>query len=200
MTGSDYRRAAVVGGGVIGTSWTALFLARGLGVTVSDPLPDVQQRVRTGLREIAPTLARLGLPVYDLTDDTGALTFEPDLARAVAAADVIQENGPERPDVKQELWATIEGAAPSRALFASSSSGIPASPMRQKMREPGRLIVGHPFNPPHLVPRTSYRLFESNPGIADLERRGHPRCGPPAPAEATIGNSCRCAHQRPLNA
>jgi len=70
------------------------------------------------------------------------LTFEPDLARAVAAADVIQENGPERPDVKQELWATIEGAAPSRALFASSSSGIPASPMRQKMREPGRLIVG----------------------------------------------------------
>jgi len=64
MTGSDYRRAAVVGGGVIGISWTALFLARGLGDTASDPLPDVQQRVRTGLREIAPTLARLGLPVY----------------------------------------------------------------------------------------------------------------------------------------
>ena len=152
MTSSDYRRATVVGGGVIGISWTALFLARGLAVTISDPLPDIEQRVRTGLREIAPTLAQLGLPVDDLTDETEALTFEPDVAKAVAAADVVQENGPERPDVKQALWASIEGGAPAQALFASSSSSIPASVMGEKMREPGRLIVGHPFNPPHLVP------------------------------------------------
>jgi len=156
---SDYCRAAVVGSGVIGISWTALFLARGLAVTVSDPLPDIEQRCRAGLREIAPTLAQLGLPVHDLTDETGALTFEPDVAKAVAAADVVQENGPERPDVKQKLWATIESGAPSHALFASSSSSIPASVMGQEMQEAGRLVVGHPFNPPHLVP-----LVEVVPG------------------------------------
>jgi ketoreductase RED1 len=149
---TDYRKAAVVGGGVIGISWTALFLAHGLAVTVSDPLPDIAERVRAGLRAIAPTLAQLNLPVHDLTDDTGALKFDADVASAVAAADVVQENGPERQDVKQQLWATIESGAPSHTLFASSSSSIPASVMSAAMKEPGRLIVGHPFNPPHLVP------------------------------------------------
>jgi ketoreductase RED1 len=149
---SRYREAAVVGGGVIGVSWTALFLARGLGVTVVDPLADIAGRVRAGLREIAPTLAQLGLPVHDLTDDTGALKFNADVAAGVASADVVQENGPERQDVKQQLWATIERGAPAHALFASSSSSIPASVMSKAMREPGRLVVGHPFNPPHLVP------------------------------------------------
>jgi len=147
-----YSEAAVVGGGVIGVSWTALFLARGLGVTVADPLPDIADRVRAGLREIAPTIAKLGLPVHDLTDDTGALKFNADVTAAVTAADVVQENGPERADVKQQLWAAIERGAPAHAIFASSSSSIPASVMSTAMREPGRLVIGHPFNPPHLVP------------------------------------------------
>jgi ketoreductase RED1 len=147
-------RATVVGGGVIGISWTALFLAHGLEVTVCDPLPDVAERVRAGLREIAPTLAQLGLPVDDLTNGTDALGFDPDAASAVAGADVVQENGPERREVKQQLWSTIEAGVPANALLASSSSssGIPASVMGQAMRQPGRLIIGHPFNPPHLVP------------------------------------------------
>ena len=147
-----YHRATVVGGGVIGISWTALFLARGLEVTVCDPLPDVAERVRVGLREIAPTLAQLGLSVDGLTDGTDGLGFDPEVASAVAGADVVQENGPERPEVKQQLWSTIEAGAPASALLASSSSGIPASVMGQAMRQPGRLIIGHPFNPPHLVP------------------------------------------------
>jgi ketoreductase RED1 len=147
-----YRRATVVGGGVIGISWTALFLAHGLQVTVCDPLPDVAERVRAGLREIAPTLARLGLPVDALTGGTDALRFEPGVTSAVAGSDLVQENGPERPDVKQALWSEIEAGAPVDALFASSSSSIPASVMGQSMRAPSRLVVGHPFNPPHLVP------------------------------------------------
>ena len=149
---SNYTQAAVVGGGVIGISWTALFLAHGLTVTVSDPLPDIAERVRAGLRTIAPTLAQLDLPVHDLTDDTGALKFDAEVATAVASADVVQECGPERQDMKQQLWATIESGAPSHTLFASSSSSIPASVMSATMNQPGRLIVGHPFNPPHLVP------------------------------------------------
>jgi 3-hydroxyacyl-CoA dehydrogenase len=84
-TKSSYREATIIGGGVIGISWTALFLAHGLGVTVADPLPDIADRVRARLREIAPTLTQLGLPVHDLTNDSGALKFDSDLARAVVA-------------------------------------------------------------------------------------------------------------------
>jgi ketoreductase RED1 len=90
--------------------------------------------------------------VDDLTDSTDALRFDPEVASAAAGTDVVQENGPERPEVKQQLWSAIEAGAPANALLASSSSGIPASVMSQAMRQPGRLIIGHPFNPPHLVP------------------------------------------------
>jgi 3-hydroxyacyl-CoA dehydrogenase, NAD binding domain len=121
-------------------------------VTVCDPLPDVAERVRAGLREITPTLAPPGLSVDELTDSTDALRFDPDAASAVAGTDVVQENGPERPEGKQQLWSAIEAGAAANALLASSSSSIPATVMEQAMRQPGRLVVGHPFNPPHRVP------------------------------------------------
>jgi ketoreductase RED1 len=152
QSGPRARRVTVVGAGVIGVSWTALFLARGLRVTVSDPFPDVETRVRSALREIAPTLAQLGLPTEALEGPSSALTFEADTATAVRSADVVQENGPERLDVKQQLWRTVEDAAPANALFVSSSSSLPAWEMAKEMDRPQRLMVGHPFNPPHLVP------------------------------------------------
>ncbi|MFF0713366.1 3-hydroxyacyl-CoA dehydrogenase family protein [Streptomyces bauhiniae] len=149
-------RATVIGAGVIGISWTALFLAHGLHVTVTDPRADAEDQVRAGVEEIAPTLAALGLP----TDGpTGRLRFEPDLATAVADADLVQENGPERLDVKREIWRTVEQAAPAHALFATSTSGVPATAIAEALEQPERLVVGHPFNPPHLVP-----LVEIVPG------------------------------------
>lgn len=151
-----YRRATVIGGGVIGISWTGLFLAHGMDVVVSDPRPDARDQVLAGLAEIAPALAELGLPIDDLT---ARLHFEADLATAVADADVVQENGPERLAVKQEIWQTVEQAAPAHALLATSTSGIPATAIARAMRQPERLVVGHPFNPPHLVP-----LVEIVPG------------------------------------
>ncbi|MCD9145721.1 3-hydroxyacyl-CoA dehydrogenase NAD-binding domain-containing protein [Streptomyces albireticuli] len=151
-----YRRAAVIGGGVIGISWAALFLAHGLDVVISDPRPDTEAQVLAGLEEITPALAELGLPTGDLTS---RLRFEADLTAAVAAADIVQENGPERLAVKQEIWKTVERAAPAHALLATSTSGIPASAIAEAMRQPERLVVGHPFNPPHLVP-----LVEIVPG------------------------------------
>ncbi|MFJ4191858.1 3-hydroxyacyl-CoA dehydrogenase family protein [Kitasatospora sp. NPDC089509] len=157
---APYRRAAVIGGGVIGVSWAALFLARGLDVVISDPRPDIEELVRTGLDGIAPALAELGLPTDRLTDRlTDGLSFEPDLATAVAGVDVVQENGPERLDLKQGIWRTVEQAAPAHALLATSTSSIPASAIAEAMDQPERLIVGHPFNPPHLVP-----LVEVVPG------------------------------------
>jgi ketoreductase RED1 len=165
----EFRNATVIGGGVIGISWTALFLAHGLHVTVSDPLPDVQDRVHAGLREIAPTLEQLGLPVAALEERSPALVFEADTAAAVAAADVVQENAPEHLDVKQELWKAIERAAPAHTLFASSSSSLPASEMAKGMEAPGRLIVGHPFNPPHLVPLVEVVPSKTtDPAVVDL--------------------------------
>jgi ketoreductase RED1 len=150
------RTATVVGAGVIGASWAALFLARGLSVTVSDPQPDVREAVRAQIAEAAPALAELGL---DTTDLTARLAFEPDLATAVREADLVQENGPERLDVKHAIWRTIEANAPAGALFATSTSGIPATEIATVLKAPERLVVGHPFNPPHLVP-----LVEVVPG------------------------------------
>ncbi|MFF9157484.1 3-hydroxyacyl-CoA dehydrogenase family protein [Streptomyces sp. NPDC014846] len=152
----SYKRAAIIGGGVIGISWAGLFLARGIDVVINDPRTDIEGLVLAGLDEITPALAALGLPTDNLTD---RLTFEADLATAVAGVDIVQENGPERLELKQQIWQTIEQAAPAHALLATSTSSIPATDIAQAMRQPERLIVGHPFNPPHLVP-----LVEIVPG------------------------------------
>jgi ketoreductase RED1 len=80
------------------------------------------------------------------------LFFEKDNSKAVAGADIVQECGPENPDFKKALWKRIEIAAPNDALLSSSSSTIPASIQNSEMENPGRLVIGHPFNPPHLMP------------------------------------------------
>ena len=151
-----YPNVCVIGAGVIGASWTALFLAHGLNVVVNDPQPNIETTLKGALLKIAPTLRELGLPHESLDR---SLRFEPDLERAVAGADLVQENGPERPEWKQQLWARIENAVPKHALLLSSSSARPATEQGREMRDASRLLVGHPFNPPHLIP-----LVEIVPG------------------------------------
>ena len=151
-----YRNVCVIGAGVIGASWTALFLAHGLKVVVNDPQPDIETTVRGALLKIGPTLRELGLPHESLDRN---LRFETDLERAVAGADLVQENGPEQPEWKQRLWVRIEKAVPKYALLLSSSSARPATEQGREMKDASRLLVGHPFNPPHLIP-----LVEVVPG------------------------------------
>lgn len=151
-----YRRVAVIGAGVIGSSWTALFLAHGLKVVVNDPRADIESVLKNDLLEIAPTLQALGLPSEGLTRN---LSFEPDLERAIAGVDLVQENGPENPEWKQQLWARIEPLVPKHALLLSSSSARPATEQASQMKDASRLLIGHPFNPPHLIP-----LVEVVPG------------------------------------
>ena len=153
---NSYRNVTVIGAGVIGGSWAALFLAHGLNVVVNDPQPDIEAALKEMLRRIAPTLHALGLPSDKLDRN---LVFEPDLERAVANADVVQENGPERTEWKQQLWARVEKAVPRHALLLSSSSARTATEQSREMKDAGRLLVGHPFNPPHLIP-----LVEVVPG------------------------------------
>lgn len=151
-----YRNTCIIGAGVIGASWTALFLAHGLNVVVNDPQPNIEDVVRTMLAKDAPTLKALGLPHEGLDKN---LRFEADLERAVAGVDLIQENGPENPEWKQKLWARVEPALPKHALLLSSSSARPATEQGKLMKDASRLLVGHPFNPPHLIP-----LVEVVPG------------------------------------
>ncbi|AMM18733.1 hydroxylacyl-CoA dehydrogenase (plasmid) [Burkholderia sp. PAMC 28687] len=143
------KTAVIIGGGVIGASWAALFLVNGLKVIVSDPDPEIAVKVRALIAAALPALKTLG---YSEPDVEGNLSFERNNARAVALADVVQECGPEKVEFKQALWKTIETAAPREALLFSSSSTIPASVQDAQMVDRSRLVIGHPFNPPHLMP------------------------------------------------
>jgi 3-hydroxyacyl-CoA dehydrogenase len=154
MTAAGVQRVAVVGTGVIGASWTALFLARGLDVVATDPSPGAEDRLRADVAAHWPSTE----PVDGASPDR--LTFTPDPARAVADADFVQENGPEREDVKHQLFAVLDTAARPEVVLASSSSGLlPSAIARGCPAHPERVVIGHPFNPPHLIP-----LVEVVPG------------------------------------
>jgi ketoreductase RED1 len=153
---NQYSKVTVIGAGVIGASWTALFLAHGLTVVVNDPRPDVETIVRDYIRNNLSTLRELGLPTDNLEKK---LSFEADLEASVAGADLVQENGPERIEFKQDLWGRIGKVVEEHTLMLSSSSARTATEQALKMSRPGRLLVGHPFNPPHLIP-----LVEVVPG------------------------------------
>jgi 3-hydroxyacyl-CoA dehydrogenase len=145
---------AVVGTGVIGASWAAHFLAHGLDVTATDPSPGAEERLRADVAAHWPVLQ----PVDGASPER--LTFTSDPAQAVADADFVQENGPEREDVKHALYAVLDEAARPDVVLASSSSGmLPTVIARGCPRHPERVVIGHPFNPPHLIP-----LVEVVPG------------------------------------
>jgi ketoreductase RED1 len=153
-----FRTAAVIGAGTIGLSWTVLFAAHGLTVRVSDPRPDLAEAVDEALARSAPQLAARGL---DVTGLAGRVHIAAGVTDAVRDADVVQENGPERIEFKQDLFATLAREAPGHALLLSSSSAIPSTEFTKELADDAaaRVLIGHPFNPPHLVP-----LVEVVPG------------------------------------
>lgn len=143
-------QVTVIGTGVIGASWAALFLAKGLDVVATDIAPDAEASLRHFVDACWPALERLGLT-------PGAsplrLVFTPDLNEAVKGAELIQENGPERLDFKQNLYGQLDALLPADVIIASSSSGLPMSQIQLGAKvHPERCVIGHPFNPPHLMP------------------------------------------------
>ncbi|OAD15074.1 3-hydroxyacyl-CoA dehydrogenase NAD-binding domain-containing protein [Achromobacter insolitus] len=144
------RRVAIVGAGTIGASWAALFLARGLEVVVSDPAPDAESLTRARVQAAWPVLAELGHVLPGASAD--ALRFEPELEAALAGADFVQENAPEREDFKTSLFARMDAVLPPHVIVASSSSGLIMSRLQSQCRHASRFVIGHPFNPPHLIP------------------------------------------------
>jgi 3-hydroxyacyl-CoA dehydrogenase len=147
---TQIKRVAVIGTGVIGASWTALFLAKGLNVVATDVAPGAEGRLKQYVDEAWPALESLGLAPGASRSN---LKFVADLFQAVAGAELVQENGPERIDFKKTLYGQLDALLPPTAIIASSSSGLTMSEIQSGCpTHPERCVIGHPFNPPHLVP------------------------------------------------
>jgi carnitine 3-dehydrogenase len=144
------KRVSVIGAGTIGASWAAIFLARGYEVAASDPAPQGEAFARRFVDNAWPTLDKLGLVVNGASAER--FSFHRDPVAAVEGAGFVQESGPEREDLKVDLFAKIDAALPPQVVIASSSSGLLISRITAKCRHPERCVIGHPFNPPHLIP------------------------------------------------
>jgi 3-hydroxyacyl-CoA dehydrogenase len=149
-TTKPIRRITIIGTGVIGASWAALYLAKGLEVVATDIAPDAEAALKRFVDAAWPALKRLGLAPGA---SQSKLSFTPKMEVAVSGADLVQENGPERLDFKQKLYGQLGDLLPADVIIASSSSGLTMSEIQTGCRShPERCVIGHPFNPPHLVP------------------------------------------------
>jgi 3-hydroxyacyl-CoA dehydrogenase len=148
-TNGQTKNVAIVGTGVIGASWAAYYLFRGFDVIATDPAPNAEANLRKYVDEAWTTLSKNGLASGASRD---RLTFEPKMAQALAKADFVQENAPERPDFKIKLFAEMDDATPPGSILASSSSGITMDVIQSQCKRPERCVIGHPFNPPHVIP------------------------------------------------
>ncbi len=158
-------QVAVLGAGVIGSSWAALMLAAGHRVAVYDPDARAERDVRQYVENAWPTLRALGAVRPSAPAE---LRFCSDAAAAVREAAFVQESVPERIAVKHALYAQIEPALEPRAIVASSASGLPLRELQAGWRNPARLVLGHPFNPPHLIPLVEVMGNErTQPGVAE---------------------------------
>jgi carnitine 3-dehydrogenase len=145
----EVRTVTCVGAGVIGGGWVAYFLARGYRVVAWDPAEDAGSRLRHLVEAAWPALTELGLADGASLDH---LTVEPDLATACAQTDFVQESAPEDLELKRRLLADIDAATPEHVVISSSTSGYGMSEMQVGCAHPERTVVGHPFNPPYLIP------------------------------------------------
>ncbi|MCE8011981.1 L-carnitine dehydrogenase [Halomonas daqingensis] len=183
------QRLAVIGTGVIGNGWIARALAQGWEVVAFDPAPDAPARTRAFVDNAWPALERLGLAKGA---SPARLSFAESLEIAVEGTTLIQENVPERLELKREILAALDAAAAPEVLIGSSTSGFkPSDLQRDCTRAPGRVIVAHPFNPVYLLPlvelvggaatepeqldaaRTLYRELEMRPLVVRREIEGH---------------------------
>lgn len=144
------QRIAVIGAGTIGASWAALFLARGNDVAASDPSPQGEAFARRFIANAWPTLEALGLVVKGARQDR--FTFHASPTAAYQGVSFVQESGPEREDIKIATFAELDAALPADVVIASSSSGLLITRVTVKCKHPERCVIGHPFNPPHLIP------------------------------------------------
>ena len=150
MADTQIRNVAIVGTGLIGASWAAQYLASGLDVIATDPAPNAEANLRRNVDEAWKLLSEIGLALGASRD---RLTFTADLKEAVSKADWVQESVPERPLLKAKVFAQMDEAAPPQTILASSASAITMDVIQSSCKHhPERCVIGHPFNPPHVIP------------------------------------------------
>lgn len=171
----EITHTASLGGGVIGASWTALFLASGRSVAVFDPAADSEKRVRDYIEMAWPTMTELGLTTHGTPD---AVSFHTSAPAAVEGAGFVQESVPERLPIKHALFAEIEPVLGADAILASSASGLTLGQMQGGWQNPSRMVLGHPFNPPHLIPLVEVMGNDkSAPGVVETAERFYASVG-----------------------
>ena len=162
---NDISHAAILGAGVIGASWTALLLASGRSVSVYDPDPGVESSVRGYIEKAWPALEELGLTDRATPD---AVSFAKSAGEAVDSADFVQENVPERLPIKHAAYREIEPVLSVDAIISSSTSGLTLEALQEGWTDPANLILGHPFNPPHLIPLVELTAnSRTNPAVLE---------------------------------
>ena len=152
------RKAAIIGGGVIGGGWAARFLLNGWDVGVFDPDPEAERKIAAVLSN-----ARLALPA--LSDvpmpAEGKLTFHGTIGEAVEGAEYVQESVSERIELKHKVYAQLQQSNPG-VLIGSSTSGFKASDLQKGSPAPENIIVAHPFNPVYLLPLSEVSGSDKN--------------------------------------
>ncbi|GKT84066.1 3-hydroxyacyl-CoA dehydrogenase [Colletotrichum tofieldiae] len=150
----EIQKVAIIGCGSIGASWAALFLAQGLEVTAFDINPAAKEFLQNLVADALPVLSSLGL-VKNTKAQVSDIRFTTHMAEALADADFVQENGPEKLEFKRKLFNEMASIVHIDTIIATSSSGLTCSSIQEGMHtssHPKRCVVGHPFNPPHLIP------------------------------------------------
>ena len=178
----DIEHIAIIGAGLIGSSWAALAMGHGLNVSAYDPAPGAEEKFRHAVDRARAQLSELGLA------NTGQYQFTDDLDVALQGVDFVQENGPENEAAKRALLARLDAALPPEVIIASSTSALLRSAIVADCQDKHRVIVAHPFNPPHLVPLVEivgedeaivaraaafYRSLDRRPVILQREMPGH---------------------------
>ena len=153
MKVADIKRAACVGGGVIGSSWAIQFAMRGLAVTLYDINDEQLKRSEAQMHKSLDALEQFNAITPERRGEiVAAIRLTTSMEEAVADAQFIQESGPERLEIKQSILAQVEACAAADALYASSTSGLLISDIAAKAAHPERCVGAHPYNPPHLIP------------------------------------------------
>jgi 3-hydroxyacyl-CoA dehydrogenase len=149
IVNNKIRNVAIVGTGLIGASWAAQFLASGFDVVATDPAPNAEANLRKGVDEAWELLTVIGLAPGASRD---RLSFTADMKEALSKADFVQESVPEKPLLKSRVFAQMDEAARPETILASSASGITMNVIQSNCKHPERCVIGHPFNPPHVIP------------------------------------------------
>ncbi len=161
----DVRRVAVIGTGLVGSSWTAYFLSQGIEVVAADPAPGARERLAVFIQRAWPALGDLGMAAEA---DPDRWRLVDDLESAVPKVEFVQENVRDDEALKRDVFARLDAVLPSQVVIASSSSALLMTPIQKGLRHPERCILAHPFNPPHIIPLVEVSGGEqTDPAVLD---------------------------------